>query len=118
MKLREAIEILEAKILFATDELLEAEVKTAASSDLMSAILARVAAPDILLTGLTNAQAIRTASVFGIRAVIVVRGRPVEESLVGLAEEEEIVLASTHLTLFEASGKLYEKGLRSAEGTG
>lgn len=114
MNLTAIASTLEAKILHGPDELLALEVATAASSDLMSDILARVGTPDVMLTGLTTTQTIRTSSVAGIKAVVVVRGKPVEEKLVELAREEGIVLMSTTLSLFEASGRLYAQGLRSS----
>lgn len=88
------------------------DIQSAAASDLMSDILARTEIPDILLTGLNNLQVIRTSSVFGIKAVIIVRNRPMEPKLVELAKEEDITLLSTKNGLFQASGKLYEKGIK------
>jgi hypothetical protein len=112
MTLREAAGVLEAEILHGADEVLDVAITTAAASDLMSDILARLGSPDIMLTGLTTAQTIRTSSVAGIKAVCVCRGKTVPEALIELAQEEDIVLMGTRLTLFESSGRLYEKGLR------
>jgi len=113
MTLRDVAAEIAAKVLYGSDELLDTEIATAASSDLMSDVLARLGTPDVLLTGLTTTQAIRTSSVAEIKAVVIVRGKPVDERLVELASEEDILLMATDLSLFEASGRLYEKGLRS-----
>ena len=113
MTLRELAAELSADVLHGSDEQMETEAATAASSDLMSDILARLGTPDVMLTGLTTTQTIRTSSVSGIRAVVVVRGKQVDEKIVELAREEDIVLMSTGMSLFEASGRLYQRGLRS-----
>jgi len=114
MKLSEVVEAIDGKICCGQDALLDTEVRTAAASDLMSEILARSDAPDVLLTRLNNAQSIHTSSIFGTQAVVVVRGRPIADIVIETACEEEIVLLSTPLSLFEACGRLYEQGLRSA----
>ena len=118
MKLSEIAEVLDAKVLHGTEELLDVEIASAAASDLMSDILARVDVPDLLLTGLNNAQIIRTSSVFGIKAVIVVRGKLVDEKVVELAREEGIVVLSTDISLFGSSGRLFAKGVRSSRPAG
>lgn len=113
MTLKEVADLLSAKILNGTDEEMSATVRTAAASDLMSDILARLGSPDMMLTGLTTTQTIRTSSVAGIRTVVICRGKPVPESVIELAKEEGILLMVTELTLFEASGLLYGKGLQA-----
>ncbi|MCK4302946.1 MAG: hypothetical protein KAY24_01770 [Candidatus Eisenbacteria sp.] len=113
MTLRDVFTELSAKILCGSDEQLDAEVATAAAGDLMSDILARLGSPDVLLTGLTNTQAVRTSSVSGIKSILVVRGKPVNDSMIELAREEDITLAVTELSMFTVSGRLYAMGLRS-----
>lgn len=113
MKFDDVIEILNAEVHFRSDDTGEKDITTASASDLMSDILASIHVPDILITGLTNAQAIRTASVFGIKIVIIVRGKLVDSKLIDLAREEEITIVSTKSTLFDSCGKLYENGLRN-----
>ncbi len=113
MTLRDVAAAVSAEILCGSEEQLDLTVQVAASSDLMSDILARVGVPDVMLTGLATNQTVRTSAVAGIRAIVFVRGKAVNESLIELAGEEDIVLMSSPLSLFEASGRLYEKGLRS-----
>ncbi|MBD3235302.1 MAG: hypothetical protein GF330_01195 [Candidatus Eisenbacteria bacterium] len=115
MKLKEVVELLGADLAFGTDSQLAEEVQTAAASDLMSDILARVDVPELLLTRLNNSQVMRTSAVFGIKAVVIVRGRAVDEKMIEIAQEEEIVLLTTPASLFESCGKLYAQGLRSAQ---
>lgn len=117
MRLSGITDLVPARVVFGNESLLAAEIHTAAASDLMSDILARVEVPDVLLTRLNNAQVVRTASVFGIKAVIIVRGRPIDPKIVELAEQEQIVLLSTEASLFETCGKLYSEGVRSTTPT-
>jgi predicted transcriptional regulator len=112
MKLREVVDLLSAEIAFGRDDLLDVEITTAAASDLMSDILARVGVPDVLLTRLTNSQVIRTSSVFGIKAVVIVRGRPIDEKVIELAKEEEIVLLLTQSGVFDSCGRMFAQGVR------
>ena len=114
MKLTDIASELSADVLCGSESLLGAEAVTVTSSDLMSDVLAGKGLPDILLTGLTTVQAVRTCAVAGIKAVVIVRGKPVDDRVIELARQEDIILMLTPLSLFEASGRLYERGLRSA----
>ncbi len=114
MKLREAITLLDAAVYCSRDDLLEAEILTARASDLMSEVLAEDAAPDILLTGLCNAQVIRTASVFGIKAIIFVRGIVPGKKLIDLAIDEDVVMLTTAHSLFISSGILFAGGVHGS----
>lgn len=115
MKLREAIEILEGEVHLGKEKIDQIEVTTAGASDLMSDILNRLAT-DLLLTGLNTTQVIHTASVSGIRTVVLARGKKPDARMLAAAKQEEIVLLSTPLSLFEASGRLYQKGVHSGRG--
>ena len=114
MKLREIVESLNLRICCGQENLLDLEVKTAAASDLMSDVLARTHPADVLVTRLSNAQVVHTASIFGIKAAIIVRDRPISDTLVEAALEEEVLLLSTVDGLFDTCGKLYAAGMRSA----
>ena len=111
MKLSEVAETLDAKILHGTPDMLNTEVRSAAASDLMSDILARTHVPDILLTRLTNAQVIHTSSIFGIKAVIVVRNKTLDPQVISVAQEESVALLHSPCSLFESCGRLYANGL-------
>ncbi len=113
MILREAIELLKADVQYNQSVQLEAEIHKARASDLMSEVLADDAVPDILLTGLCNSHVIRTASVFGIKAVVFVRGGPVDQKLIDCALDENIVVMTTRDSLFTSCGKLYAAGVRA-----
>ncbi len=114
MKIEEIIKILGSEIYYLQDDKMKMEIYTAAAADLMSDILAMVKVPDLLLTGLNNLQVINTCSVFGIKAVMLVRGKNVIEKKVrDLAADEGIILMSTKFSLYESCGRLYQNGLQS-----
>lgn len=114
MILRETIALLDADVHYTLGDQLDAEVKTARASDLMSDVLTEESVPDILITGLCNAHVIRTASVFGIKAVIFVRGKTCSTKMIDIAMEENIVVMTTHNSLYTTCGKLYNRGIRGA----
>ncbi len=112
MKLREIINVLQADILAGNGLIDEIEVDRCFSADLMSDVLGRTHANGILVTGITNPQAVRTADIADIKAVCVVRGKRPEAATVNLAKQKDIPLFVTKLTMFEACGVLYMKGLK------
>lgn len=110
MIVRDIIKILEADIITAAD--LDVEVKTACGSDMMSDVLAFVKDQSVLLTGLVNAQVVRTAEMMDMVCIVFVRGKDPGEDIVNLARERDIVLMKTPLRMFTACGLLYDSGLR------
>ena len=73
MQIRDIANKLNASVL--TPELdMSREVIHAFSSDLMSDVLASCQEGDLLITGLINAQAVRTAEVVDIGAIVFVHG--------------------------------------------
>ncbi len=112
MLLREIVNLLQAQILVGDGLIDTIEVDRCFSADLMSDVLGRTHANGILVTGLTNPQAVRTADIADIKAVCVVRGKVPEPGAVALAKEKDIPLFITKLTMFEACGVLYMHGLK------
>jgi len=112
MKLREIINLLKADVLVGDGLLDDIEVDRCFSADLMSDVLGRSHANGILITGITNPQAVRTADIADIKAVCVVRGKQPEADTVALAKQKEIPLFITKFTMFEACGILYMNGLK------
>ncbi len=110
MKLTKIAEILNAKIL--TDSLdPDLDIMSACGCDLMSDVLAFVKDKGLLLTGLMNPQVVRTAEMMDIYAIVFVRGKVPEEDIVNMAKEKGVVIMTTELPLYIASGKLYMNGL-------
>ncbi len=89
----------------------EREVTSAFASDLMSDVLTLLVDDMVLITGLSNIQAIRTAEMADINQIIFVRGKEPTEKMVELAEESGIRLIVTPFSLYRASGILYGAGL-------
>jgi predicted transcriptional regulator len=112
LKLRDIIKLLNANVLVGNGLVDSIEVDRCFSADLMSDVLGRSHANGILLTGITNPQAVRTADIADIKAVCVVRGKQPEADTVALAKQKDIPLFVTDLTMFEACGILYTNGLR------
>ena len=112
MKISEIAALLEAEIL-CCEEYAEHEVNSACGSDMMSDVLAFVKDQAVLITGLVNPQVIRTAEMMDIEAIIFVRGKEPEDSIIGMAKMKDMVLMSTDYPLYIASGMLYTKGLNN-----
>jgi predicted transcriptional regulator len=111
MTVRQIADILEAKVAVGQEQL-DLEVSAACGADLMSDVMAFVKEKVVLLTGLVNPQAIRTADLMDIRVVVFVRGKSPTEDIVAMARENGMVLLSSKYSMFLACGRLYEAGLR------
>lgn len=111
MTLEEVRQILDCQVLNGHDEL-DQEVITGCGADLMSDVLAFAKPGTLLLTGLTNVQAVRTADVADIKAIVFVRGKLPDKDATELAKAKGIPLLATRLTMFEACGRLWAAGLR------
>lgn len=105
------MDILDAKVLVGRKQL-NMEVDTAFSADLLSDVLAFAKAGSLLLTGLTNPQIVRTASILDIAAIVLVRGKVAPDETLRLADEYDIPIMSTRYILFETSGRLFMHGIR------
>ncbi len=111
MKLKDVAEMLNGKIV-SGNELLEKEVEYAFSSDLMSDVLTIQKDNLILLTGLANVQALRTAEMSDISCIVFVRNKKVNADMLKLAKESGIVLIECPSSMFRASGVLFNSGLK------
>lgn len=111
MKLSEVRDILEAKV-YAGEDLLNREVHFGCAADMMSDVLAFGKPGSLLLSGLVAPQIIRVAKILDLAGLVIVRGKEPLPETIKKAQEERIPLLVTHLFLFDACGRLYEKGLR------
>ncbi len=111
MVVKEIVELVGGKVLIGASNL-DFRVKAAFGSDLMSDVLAFAETEAVLLTGLINNQVIRTAEMLDLRAIVFVRGKIPGADVIDLAEENDIVLISTDLTLYTTAGILYSNGLK------
>ncbi|MFA5648108.1 MAG: hypothetical protein WC951_07335 [Bacteroidales bacterium] len=112
MTLKEVANILDAKVLCGHDSL-DSEVDFAFSSDLMSDVLTTQIDRMVLLTGLANVQAIRTAEMSDVECIVFVRNKKATQEMIDLACENSIVLLECKSSMFKASGLLYGKGLKA-----
>lgn len=112
MTLHEIKGILNAFVL-ARNDAMGVDIDRAYCADLMSDVLAFSITNSLLITGLTNAQVIRTAEVADIKAILFVQNKRPDVETIALAEGKKIPLLVTDVSMFDACGRLYEKGLRS-----
>jgi predicted transcriptional regulator len=115
MKLSEIVQTLEATVLTGTDKL-DIEIARCGASDLMSDVLAGLADGSLLLTGLTTLQAVRTASIAGVGAIIFVRGKQPPPEVLDLARAQGLPLISTPCSMFVACGRLHACQLSGLNG--
>ncbi len=110
MKICTIRELLDAQVLVG-EENLGKHVYSACGSDMMSDVLAYVKDQAVLMTGLVNAQVIRTAEMMDMVCIVFVRSKEPTEEMLRLAEESGIVVMSTKKRMYEACGILYSNGL-------
>ena len=110
MKISTIKELLDAELLCGEDGL-DREVFSACGSDMMSDVLAYVKDQAVLLTGLVNAQVIRTAVMMDMLCIVFVRSKKPTEEMLALAREHNIVLMSSQKRMYDACGILYSAGL-------
>lgn len=110
MKITTVKELLDAEVL-CNEEHLGKHVYSACGSDMMSDVLAYVKDQAVLLTGLVNAQVLRTAEMMDMVCVVFVRSKLPTAEMIELAKESGIVILATNKRMYEACGILYSNGL-------
>jgi len=110
MSLKEIKELLQAEVISGEDNL-DLEITFAGASDLMSDVLAFGKPGILLLTGLSNAQSVRTANIIDAKAIVYVRGKKPDNEGIALANEKGIPILSTKLMMYTACGLLFSHGL-------
>jgi len=115
MILKEIKELLQAEVIVGEDSLDE-EIMFAGASDLMSDVLAFGKPGLLLLTGLSNAQSVRTANIIETKAIMYVRGKKPDKAGIALAREKGIPLLSTKHMMYTACGLLFSHGLPGVSG--
>ncbi|KAB2871636.1 MAG: hypothetical protein F9K37_02715 [Bacteroidales bacterium] len=111
MKLKELVEYIGGSVV-CCEECLDREVECAFASDLMSDVLTVKSDKLLLITGLANIQAVRTAEMSDLQAIVFVRNKRVSEDMIRLAQENCIVLIEYPGTMFRVSGLLYSLGVK------
>ena len=110
MKLKEIAAVLDATISCGIERL-DDEVEMGYSSDLMSDVLTLDTDNLVLITGMVNLQAIRTAEMADIRAIVFVRNKKASQEMIDLARENEMCILESPYSLFKSSGLLFKAGL-------
>ncbi|GHV04136.1 hypothetical protein FACS1894211_16780 [Clostridia bacterium] len=110
MKIADIVKLLDAEVLTGRESL-DRDVKAACGSDMMSDVLAFVKDQGMLLTGLLNPQAVRTAEMMDMNSICFVRGKRPDDATVALAAQKKIVLLTTKHRMFSACGILYAAGV-------
>lgn len=116
MKLKQLLELIGGTALTPYDD--NQEFNYVFASDLMSDALALVQKDSdqtVLVTGLCNAQSLRTADMLDLGAVLYVRDKRVSAEDLKLAKEMGLTLLATKCTMYEACGLLYAHGLKPVE---
>jgi predicted transcriptional regulator len=111
MTIKEISEIIDGKVLCCKDKL-ENCVEHAFASDLMSDVLTVEKDNVLLITGLANLQAIRTAEMSDISFIIFARNKKINSDIISLAEETGIMLLESPYSVFRISGELYKAGVK------
>lgn len=111
MTLSAAVVVLQAEaVVAARDE--DAELSGCFAADLMSDVLAFAREGSLLITGLATQQAVRTAAVKDLLAVVIVEGKQADSDMVEAAREEAVGVYRTERSKYEACGLLAQTGLR------
>lgn len=111
MKLAKVKELLKCRVLsknFKPD----LDIECAYASDLMSDVLVFPKPGALLITGLTNHQAIRTGKVANTCAIVFVRNKNPDAGTIKLGEQYQIPLLATGFSMFESCGILFSNGLK------
>ena len=111
MKIIDIQMLLDAEVLCGSESL-EKEIHSACGSDMMSDVLAYVKDQAVLLTGLVNAQVIRTAEMMDMKCIVFVRSKRPSQDMIDLAEESGIAVLTSPKRMYDACGILYANGLR------
>ena len=88
------------------EEHLGRQVRGFAASDLLSDVLAFEKQEYALLTGLTNAQIVRTADITGASCVVIVRNKKPQQAAVALAQASAIPIILAPCSMFDACAQL------------
>ncbi len=111
MKLSEIRDLLNCEILAGEDDL-SFDVHAVVASDGMSEILAFAKSRELMITGLTNIQSIRTADIAGVAAVLYCRGKRPDKKVIDFARLKRIPVLTTKMVMFDICGVLFNKGLK------
>jgi len=111
VRLHDVRDLLQCEVLTEGDDL-TVDVQYVVASDGMSEILAFAKSKELMITGLTNIQAVRTADIAGVSAVVFCRGKRPDTRVVEFAKKKKIPVFATRMVMFDICAVLYNKGLK------
>lgn len=115
MKMKEILDIVDGQEIYVSDShVYDIDFQSAFGSDLMSDALCHLRDADeseLLITGLANMQIFHTANTLDLAAILIVRGKNIDDHLIQGAKMSHVSVFTTHYTMYETCGRLYEKGL-------
>ena len=106
MILKEIIEKLDLQCL--NEANLDADIKGAYSSDLLSDVMGNARSGQLWITMQTHKNVTAIAALKDIPAVVIVRGGAPDEDMLAHAKEEDICILVSKEPTFTVCGKLYE----------
>lgn len=106
MTVKEIIEKLDLKCL--NEANLDADIKGAYSSDLLSDVMGNARSGQLWITMQTHKNVTAIAALKDIPAVVIVRGGVPDEDMLEHAREEDICILVSNEPTFTVCGKLYE----------
>ncbi|GAB1482546.1 DRTGG domain-containing protein [Treponema sp.] len=102
MTFLEIIEQLPAHLVNRSSDFPGRPLRHVIASDLMSDVLVVDFEDVIIVTSLASEQTVRTADIVGARAILLVNDKTPQLSMKSLAEQQDITVLSTPLSMFEA----------------
>lgn len=115
------LRMLEARTIYESDpELLKRDYTQVFAGDMMSDVLAMLQKEQdrtVLITGLCNMQALRTAEMLDLQMIVFCRNKVPNEAMLEVARSLGFNVYTTAYTMFTTCGKLYEAGLRGTNET-
>jgi serine kinase of HPr protein (carbohydrate metabolism regulator) len=109
MKIKEIAEAINGQVV--VEPAVDVELNCAFAADLMSDILVFGKPQMLMITGLVNPQALRTAEMSDMPVIVFVRGKRPPESMLDLARNLGLGIILSPYTMYETAGRLYQAGL-------
>ena len=110
MKIEEVISRLEGKVYYLPEKY-DVDIPYAYASDLISDILITSEKCRLLITGLTTPQIIQTASILGLAAIVIVKGKCPRPSTIENAKKLNVPLIGTEKMMFTTCEILSQAGI-------
>ena len=90
----------------------ERNISGAYTSDLLSDVIANSKKDNVWITLQTHLNIVAVAVLKELSAIIIIMDKEIDKDTLEKAREEKINILKTSMTAYQASGKLYELGIR------